>query len=69
MVLKRRKEYFENILSCDKMVMNTNTYYTAEPENIPPTLEEVSCVINSFKNYKAPGTDEIIAELLKYGDE
>ena len=35
-----------------------------EPEDIPPILEDVSYVIRSLKSHKAPGTEEITAELL-----
>jgi len=31
------------------------------------TLDETKMAINSLKNWKAPGTDGISAELLKYG--
>ena len=42
-----RKEYFEDILSGNTMGMSRNTYYKAEPEDIPPILEEVSYIIKS----------------------
>jgi hypothetical protein len=33
----------------------------------PPTYKEVSNIINRLKRNKAPGTDNIPAELAKYG--
>ena len=51
-VLMRWKEYFEDILLSGKTTsMNRNTYYTAEPKDISPTLEDVSYVIMSLKNH------------------
>ena len=64
-VLMRWKECFEDILSDSTTGMNRNTYYTGEPEDILPTLEDVSYVMKSLKRHKAPEA----AEVLKYGDE
>ena len=33
----------------------------------PPTYKEVSNIINKLKRNKAPGTDNVSAELVKYG--
>jgi len=41
------------------------TFYTIEKEDIQPSYEEVTYVIKCLKNHKAPGTDQMIAELLK----
>jgi hypothetical protein len=35
--------------------------------DVPPTYKEVSNIINKLKRNKAPGTDNIPAELVKYG--
>jgi len=40
-------------------------FFTAENEDIQPSYEEVTHVIKCLKNHKAPGTDEILAELFK----
>jgi len=44
-------------------------YYTAEPEDMDPTDEEISTVIKGLKNNKSPGEDRLGAELYKYGGE
>ena len=38
-------------------------FFTVENEDIQPSYEEVTHVIKCLKNHKAPGTDQIIAEL------
>jgi len=45
------------------------TFYTVENEDIQPSYEEVTYVIKCLKNHKAPGTDQLIAKLLKKGGE
>jgi hypothetical protein len=36
-------------------------------EDSSPTIEEVEMTVQKLKKYKAPGTDNIPAELFKYG--
>lgn len=36
-------------------------------KDILPTIEEVQDAVKKLKNYKAPGTDMIPVEMLKYG--
>jgi hypothetical protein len=41
----------------------------AEPLVPEPTLVEVEIAIGKLKSYKSPGTDQILAELIKAGGE
>jgi hypothetical protein len=43
------------------------TFCTAGNDDIQPSYEEVTYVIKCLKNHKAPGTEQIIAGLLKTG--
>jgi hypothetical protein len=36
-------------------------------EDSSPTIEEVEMAVQKLKKHKAPGTDNIAAELFKYG--
>jgi len=50
----------DNITPYEKII-----YHTAEPEVTDPTLDEVKTVINSLKNNKSPGEDNINSDLIK----
>jgi hypothetical protein len=39
--------------------------HTAEPLVPEPSLVEVEIAIGKFRSYKSPGTDQILAELIK----
>jgi hypothetical protein len=43
--------------------------HTAKPLVHEPSLAEVETAIGKFKTYKSPGTDQILAELIKAGGE
>jgi hypothetical protein len=43
--------------------------HTAEPLVPEPNLVEVEITIGKVKSYKSPGTDQILAELIKAGGE
>jgi hypothetical protein len=43
--------------------------HTAEPLVPEHSLVEVKIAIGKFKSYKSPGTDQILAELIKAGGE
>jgi hypothetical protein len=43
--------------------------HTAEPLVPEPSLVEVRIPIGKLKSYKSPGTDQILAKLIKAGDE
>ena len=42
-------------------------YKDTNEEDSAPTVEEVEVAVKKLKNYKAPGTDNIPAELFRYG--
>jgi len=73
-VQRRWKEYFESILTSNSDKTDSTTVYTAENEDIQPSYEEVTHVIQCLKKHKTAGTDQIVAEFLKkkakpYGEE
>jgi hypothetical protein len=43
--------------------------HTAEPLVSEPSLVEVEIAIGKLKSYKSPGTDQILAEMIKAGGE
>jgi hypothetical protein len=43
--------------------------HTVEPLVPEPSLVEVEIAIGKLKSYKSPGTDQILAELIKVGSE
>jgi hypothetical protein len=43
--------------------------HMAEPLVSEPSLVEVEIAIGKLKSYKSPGTDQILAELIKAGGE
>jgi len=64
-------EYFKELLSGEVSKNSIPRWdeQSAEPEVCEINLEKTKMAINSLKNWKAPGTDGIPAELLKYGGE
>lgn len=66
-VLDRWAEYFQNLLNNDQHEVHHPVYQTAQPYVEPPTLDEVITAINQLKNGKAPGEDNLPAELFKEG--
>ena len=68
-VLNRWKQYFADLMKTDKKIENqAQEELTSENEiEIEPlTYKEVNDIIKKLKENKAPGTDNIPAELIKY---
>jgi len=68
-IQRRWKEYFENVLVGNLDDIDSMTFHTVENKGIQLSYEEVTYVIKCLTNHTAPGTDQIIAELLKKGEE
>ncbi|XP_029342106.1 uncharacterized protein LOC115033527 [Acyrthosiphon pisum] len=76
MIIDKFQTYFENLLNnkSDDETNNTDgsrepaedqIYVTVEPEVPEPSLEEIKSIVESLKNNKAPGEDNINPESLK----
>ncbi|TBU11644.1 hypothetical protein CWI38_1102p0010 [Hamiltosporidium tvaerminnensis] len=59
-VINRWSEHFRELLDMFNKLDNTGIY-----ENIVPSYEEIHKAVEKPKNNKAPGTDEILNELIK----
>ena len=71
-VLNRFVEYFDELLNgdSDSPPPTLHTIYGPNPESLtPPTLSEIEDEIGNMKNHKCPGSDGILAEMLKSGGE
>ena len=71
-VLKRWKEYCQDLYNYngdkDEQLLDELKTQTVPNERAPLLLlSEVESAVNSLKNNKAPGIDNISGELLKYG--
>jgi hypothetical protein len=71
-ILKRWKQYFEQMMKQDITHISQETEITAQEheENvkmISPTYKEISNIIDKLRSNKSPGPDNIIPEFIKYG--
>lgn len=64
------KKYFRDLLNIIQEEQHKEEIYiTADMPVKNPSFEETQRALNKLKNHKAPGTDGIPAELLKYGGD
>jgi sorting nexin-29 len=72
-VLERWKQHFNELLNPEAEGSISRQRYTYETDDgkefDPPSFEEVAQAISSLKNNKAPGMDNLPAELFKTGSE
>ena len=67
-IARRWKEYFHELLNQPvEAEQETTAYSFVEPLIETPSYDEVLAAINKLKNHKAPGEDNIPAELIKHG--
>jgi hypothetical protein len=69
-VLNRWKNFFNQVLNvCGVHSVRQKDMQTAEPLVPEPSLIKEEIAIGKLKSYKFPGTDQILAKLIKAGDE
>jgi hypothetical protein len=69
-VLNRWKNSFNQVLNVSGVHdVRQMDIHTAEPLVPEPSLAEVEIAIGKLRSYKSPGTDQILAELIKAGGE
>jgi hypothetical protein len=67
-VLNRQKNFFNQVLNVPVVHdVRQMDIHTAEPLIPEPTLVKVEIAIGKLKSYKSPGTDQILAKLIKAG--
>ena len=64
-------EYFKELHTCDppKDKFTFDIQNPTQPDSKPPTIGEIKEIIKQLKNNKAPGEDNIVAELWKYSSD
>jgi hypothetical protein len=68
-ILNRWKNYFSLLLNVPVSDTGYIEIHTAEPLTPGPSHFEVEIAIAKLKNYKSPGSDEILLELIQAGSE
>jgi hypothetical protein len=69
-VLNRWKNFFNQVLNIHGVHdIRQMDIHMAEPIVPEPSLVEVEIAIGKLKSYKSPGSDQILAELIKAGRE
>jgi hypothetical protein len=64
MILKRWVEHFNELLSVHELELQESTVMNGTQEDTEPAIEEIEIAIKKLKNNKAPGIDNIRAELI-----
>jgi hypothetical protein len=68
--LNRWKNFFNQVLKVHGVHdVRQMDIHTAEPLVPEPSFVEMETAIGKLKSYKSPGTDQILAKLIKEGDE
>jgi hypothetical protein len=69
-VLNRWKHFFNQVLNVHRVHdVRQKDIHAAEPLVPEPSLVEVEIAVGKLKSYKSPGTDQILAELIRAGGE
>uniref|UniRef100_A0A8D8PVV0 Craniofacial development protein 2 n=1 Tax=Cacopsylla melanoneura TaxID=428564 RepID=A0A8D8PVV0_9HEMI len=72
-ILNRWTQHFKELLNEEESELSTQNQHEQQPEQEAeenlPTLQEIQRSIQKMKNNRAPGIDNINAELLKYGGD
>jgi hypothetical protein len=68
LVLQRWRQYFCELLNREDLMVRRyqeNTLLNTDTEITIPTYEEINGIINTMKSNRAPGPDNITAELIR----